>query len=207
MSLTSKADPTEIATLRIELIDSDPLIWRELEVPTSIKLKALHDIVQASMNWEDYHFWQFVVDGQTYGLPIKDDWEPPRKIASRVRLRDVLSSAKSKTKITYTYDFGDDWEHRLIVSKVRPGLPNIVYPRFIAGERNAPPEDCGGIYGFYDKLDIRTDPNDPDHAHITEWFGDYDPDKLDEMPIRFALARIAARAKGVATHTTKSAKT
>ena len=75
---------TEIATLRITLKDSDPLIWREVEVPTSITLKVLHDIVQASMGWLDYHLWQFVIGGQTYGLPMDEDWgTAPRKVASR----------------------------------------------------------------------------------------------------------------------------
>ena len=61
---------TEIATLRIELKDSDPPIWRVVEVPTSITLKVLHDIVQVTMGWLDYHLWELVIDGQSYGLPM-----------------------------------------------------------------------------------------------------------------------------------------
>lgn len=101
---------TEIATLRIELNDSDPLIWRELEVPTSITLKVLHEIVQTAMGWLDYHLWEMVIDHQTYGLPMDEDWgTAPRKVASRTRLRDVL--APGTTRIHYVYDFGDYWEH------------------------------------------------------------------------------------------------
>lgn len=134
---------TEIATLRIELKDTDPPIWRAVEVPTSITLKVLHDIVQAAMGWLDYHLWELVIDGQTYGLPMDEDWgTTPRKVASRTRLRDVL--ALGTTRIAYTYDFGDTWEHSLIISDIRPGDPAIPYPRFIAGERDCPPEDCGG---------------------------------------------------------------
>ena len=115
---------SEIATLRIELKDSDPLIWRVVEVPTSITLKVLHDIVQVSMGWLDYHLWEFVIAGQTYGLPMDEDWgAAPRKGASRVRLRDVLSSGT--TTIDYTYDFGDNWEHRLTVADVRTGDPGV----------------------------------------------------------------------------------
>ena len=85
---------SEIATLRIELKDSDPPIWRVVEVPTSITLKVLHDIVQVSMGWLDYHLWECVIAGQTYGLPMDEDWDIAlRKVASRVRLRDVLSSS------------------------------------------------------------------------------------------------------------------
>lgn len=195
---------TEIATLRIELKDSDPPIWRVVEVPTSITLKVLHDIVQAAMGWLDYHLWELVIDGQTYGLPMEDDWgTAPRKVAARTRLRDVL--APGTTRIDYTYDFGDNWEHSLIVSNVRSGDPASAYPRFIEGERDCPPEDCGGIPGFYEMLEARADPNHPDHAEITEWLDEYDPDDLDVFPIQVALGRIAARRNAAAKRIIKPA--
>ena len=190
---------TEIATLRIELKDSDPPIWRVVEVPTSITLKVLHDIVQVTMGWLDYHLWELVIDGQSYGLPMDEDWgTAPRKIASRTRLRDVL--APGTTMIDYTYDFGDNWEHNLIVSDVRRGEPDTAYPRFIAGERDCPPEDCGGIPGFYEMLEARADPSHPDHAEITEWLDGYDPDELEVFPIQVALGRIAARRRSSGLH-------
>ncbi|MHA0320193.1 plasmid pRiA4b ORF-3 family protein [Sphingomonas melonis] len=195
---------TEIATLRIELKDSDPLIWRVVEVPTSITLKVLHDIVQAAMGWLDYHLWELVIAGQTYGLPMDEDWgTAPRKMASRTRLRDVL--APGTTMIDYTYDFGDNWEHSLIVSDVRAGDPATAYPRFIEGERNCPPEDCGGIPGYYEMLEARADPEHPDHAEITEWLDGYDPEELDVFPLQVALGRIAARRNAAAKRIIKSA--
>lgn len=195
---------TQIATLRIELKDSDPPIWRVVEVPTSITLKVLHDIVQAAMGWLDYHLWEMVIDGKTYGLPMEEDWgTAPRKVAERVRLRDVL--APSTTRIDYTYDFGDNWEHSLIVSDVRSGEPDIAYPRFIAGERDCPPEDCGGIPGFYEMLEARADPTHPDHAEIAEWLDGYDPDELDVFPIQVAINRIAARRNAAAKRIVKPA--
>jgi len=190
---------TEIATLRIELKDSDPLIWRELEVPTSITLKVLHDIVQTAMGWLDYHLWEMVIDRQTYGLPMDEDWgTAPRKVASRTRLRDVL--APGTTRIHYVYDFGDYWEHSLIISDVRAGDRLTAYPRFIAGERNCPPEDCGGIPGFYEMLEARADPEHPDHADVSDWLDDYDPNELDVFPINGILGRIAARRNAAAKH-------
>ncbi len=96
-----------------------------------------------------------------------------------------------KTVIDYLYDFGDCWEHRLTVTDIRPGEPGASYPRYIGGERNAPPEDCGGIPGFYDMLDACADPEHPNHADAVEWLDDYDPDAIDELPIRYALSRIA----------------
>ena len=195
---------TEIATLRIELKDSDPPIWRVVEVPTSITLKVLHDIVQVTMGWLDYHLWELVIDGQSYGLPMDEDWDTaPRKVASRTRLREVL--APGTTMIDYTYDFGDNWEHNLIVSDVRRGEPDTAYPRFIAGERDCPPEDCGGIPGFYEMLEARADPSHPDHAEITEWLDGYDPDELEVFPIQVALGRIAARRNAAAKRIIKPA--
>ncbi len=180
----------QIATVRIELRDSDPLIWRQVEVPTSITLKVLHDVIQAAMGWFDYHLWEFTIAKRRYGLPSDEDWgTEPLNDARKVRLREVLRPRR--TTIDYLYDFGDGWEHRLIVTNVRAGDPDLSYPRYIAGERSAPPEDCGGIPGFYDMLDARADPDHESHAEAEEWLEDYDPDSFDELPIKFALGRIA----------------
>jgi len=182
----------EIATVRIELRHTDPLIWRQVEVPTSITLEVLHDIVQAVMGWFDCHLWEFTIGKQRYGLPLDDDWgSAPLTAADKVRLRDVLKPRK--TIIDCMYDFGDGWEHRLTVTDVRAGEPGISYPRYTGGERNGPPEDCGGIPGFCELLEALADPNHPNHADAKEWSDDYDPNTFDELPIKYALARIANR--------------
>jgi hypothetical protein len=182
----------EIATVRIELRHTDPPIWRQVEVPTSITLKVLHDIVQIVMSWFDYHMWEFAIGGRRYGRPMDEDWgDGPRLDAGKVRLRDVL--AGRKTVIDYVYDFGDDWEHRLTVTDVRAGDPGVRYPRYVGGERNGPPEDCGGIPGFYELLEALADPKHPRHAELSEWIDGYDPDAIDELSIKYALGRIANR--------------
>jgi hypothetical protein len=182
----------EVATVRIELRYTDPLIWRQVEVPTSITLKVLHDIIQVVMGWFDYHLWDFRIGKQRYGLPM-DDWggAEPCIAADKVRLRDVLKPRK--TMIDYTYDFGDCWEHRLAITDIRAGQPRVSYPRYIGGEGNGPPDDCGGIPGFYELLEAIADPTHPSHAHLKEWVGDYDPATFDVLPIKFALGRIANR--------------
>jgi hypothetical protein len=181
----------EIATVRIDLVDSDPLIWRQVEVPTSLTLEDLHDVVQAAMGWFNYHLWGFTIGKQDYGLPsVDDDWrDTPLIDASEVMLRDVLKPRK--TRIGYLYDFGDSWEHRLSVSKVRTGDPGLSYPRYVAGEYAAPPEDCGGIPGFYNALEVLADADHEDHSRIKEWFDTYDPNVIDEAAIKKALSRIA----------------
>ncbi len=70
----------QIATVRIELRDSDPVVWRRVEVPTSITLKVLHNIIQIAMGWLDYHLWEFTIAKRRYGLPSDEDWEPSRSM-------------------------------------------------------------------------------------------------------------------------------
>jgi hypothetical protein len=95
--LNAAADSfNQICTIRIELLDSDPLIWREVEVPTSITLKVLHDLVQIAMGWFDQHLWEFTIEGRAYGLPTDGDWgTAPRTEAIKVRLRDVLKPRRT----------------------------------------------------------------------------------------------------------------
>ena len=182
----------EIASVRIELMGSDPLIWREVEVPTSITLKVLHDVIQIVMEWFDHHLWEFSIAGRRYGLPMDEDWgTEPRIEAIKIRLRDVLK--QRKTTIDYLYDFGDSWELRLTVIDIRAGEADGSYPRLVAGERNAPPEDCGGIPGFYELLDALADPRHPEHAEAKEWLDDYDPSVVDTLRIGYGLSRIANR--------------
>ena len=109
----------EIATLCIELQDTDPVIWRQVEMPTSITLKVLHDIIQAVMGWFNYHLWEFTIGKQRYGLPTQEDWgTEPRIESGKVRLRDVLKPGKNV--IDYLYDFGDSWEHRITIHQYPP---------------------------------------------------------------------------------------
>jgi Plasmid pRiA4b ORF-3-like protein len=163
-----------------------------VETPTSVTLKVLHGIIQAVMGWFDQHLWEFTIAGQRYGTPMdKDLGMAPRLDAAKVRLRDVLKPRK--TIIDYLYDFGDSWELRLIVTGIRQGETGIEYPCYTGGEWNAPPEDCGGIPGFYATLEAIADPGNPNHAEAIEWFEDYDPKAIDELGLKYALSRIAKR--------------
>jgi hypothetical protein len=171
----------EIATVRIELIDTDPLIWREVEVPTAITLKQLHDVVQAAMGWLDYHLWEFMIDGGRRSASG----------AGKVRLADLIGPRGAK--LGYLYDFGDSWEHLIAVGKPRPRDPTVSYPRYVGGEQNAPPDDSGGIPGFYALLETLADPRHPSHADMKEWAGDYDPAALDEAGISRAISSLADR--------------
>lgn len=184
----------DIVTIRIELLWSDPPIWREVEVPVSMTLDTLHQVVQAAMGWDDSHLWEFTAAKRRYGLPMRDDWGGNGPISARKTvLGDLL--APRRTTIHYVYDFGDGWEHKLVLTRVRPREPGVSYPRLVAGERNCPPEDCGGIPGFYHMMDIAADPKHPDHNHVKDWLGGYDPDHYDDLRLKRAVGRIAGRRK------------
>ena len=200
---TAAADSfNQVCTVRIELLDTDPPIWREVDAPTSITLKVLHDIVQITMGWLDQHLWEFTIDKRRYGLPMDEAWgAAPATDAIKIRLRDVLRPRK--TVIDYLYDFGDSWRHRITVTKIRPGLPGISYPHYIGGEWGGPPEDCGGIPGYYNMLDALADPEHPDHAGVAEYLEDWDPKRIDEFPLRIALSRIANRRNAARTRIAK----
>jgi hypothetical protein len=106
-----------------------------------------------------------------------------------VRLRDVLKPRR--TVIDYTYDFGDCWSIGSPLPTFGAGQPGVSYPGYVGGERNGPPEDCGGISGFYEWLTALADPKHEGHAEAKEWADD--PDAVDELPIKYALSRIANR--------------
>jgi hypothetical protein len=195
-------DLAKIATLRIELLDTDPLIWRQVEVSTSNTLKDLHNLIQAAMGWDNQHLWEFRIGRQVYGQPMHDKaWDGPAVAnAGKVRLAELLKPRK--TVIDYIYDMGDSWEHRLILTDVRPAGPAVVYPRYIAGERAAPPEDCGGVPGFYSALEALADPSHPEHADVVDWLDGYDPNHFDEPALKAAVERIASRRRAAKSRTT-----
>jgi hypothetical protein len=188
------ADP--IAILRIELIDIEPLIWRRVTVPTATNLQTLHRIIQAAMGWQDYHLWEFTVGEEIYGIPEPDYaiWDRKVRRASTTKLASLIEGGVAA--FDYTYDMGDNWEHRVVIERVEPAEPGTLYPDLRGGERRCPPEDCGGFPGYYEFLDIIAGPGkgkgSRQKKEMLTWYGrPYDPDDIDEAQIRGALKRIA----------------
>lgn len=186
----------EIAILRIELIDIEPLIWRRIAVRASTNLQTLHRIIQASMGWFDQHLWEFTVGGAIYGIPDPEEHFADRPVqrANMVKLAKLIG--QGVTELSYVYDMGDDWRHRLIIECLKPAERGTLYPAFLGGERCCPPEDCGGIPGYYAFLDVIAAPDGGKGSRKKKealgWHGGpYDPDDIDEQQIRIALSRIA----------------
>lgn len=177
-----------ILQLRVDLRGAKPPIWRRLQVPGDITLATLHDVLQTAFAWSDYHMHAFETPYGSFGVADADLGHRPDK---SVTLEQVAGTPG--TKITYTYDFGDDWEHVITVEKSLPREPSVTYPRCLAGRRAAPPEDCGGIYGYEELLEILADPAHPEHEERLDWLGldetqAFDPAAFDLDRINTALA-------------------
>ena len=188
------SNDTAIAVLRIEVEDIEPLIWRRVAVPTSMNLKAVHDVIQAAMGWLDCHLWEFTANERKYSLLIPNDPEWNGRITDAATTKLSMLVATGVTNISYVYDMGDNWQHRIIVEKLMPTEPGARYPLFLGGERRCPPEDCGGFPGYYEFLDNITSKQSKKRKAALDWYGrPYDPDDIDEKQIVLALKRIANR--------------
>jgi len=182
----------QIARIRISLIDTEPEIWRRVDVPLEANLKMLHHIIQGAMGWLDYHLWEFEVDDKRYGLPDPEWPDDSLSVPKKTKLKTLID--RDVRQLLYTYDMGDNWEHFIVVEAV-DGQPGVKYPRYVDGERRAPPEDVGGTPGFENFLDAIANPK---HPEATEWhFGCYgnafDPTGFDELAAKLRIGDIAKR--------------
>jgi hypothetical protein len=184
--------PDDIAILRIELEGINPLIWRRVGVRTSMNLNAVHSVMQAVMGWLDCHLWEFTANERKYGMlvPNDADWNERIKDAAKIKLSALLTIGVRE--IGYVYDMGDDWEHRIIVEKLKAAEPEALYPQFLGGERRCPPEDCGGIPGYYEFLNNIASKQSEKRKAALDWYGaPYDPNEIGEEQIINTLNRIA----------------
>jgi len=191
MPTTKTADKLqEIYQIKVTLLGTDPPIWRRLLVPADLTLEQLHHVLQLAMGWEGCHMHEFRIGPQRFGTPtpMEKAFGGLRTASERTaRLYNMLDRAGIKA--VYTYDFGDSWEHQVVVEKRLAPEPGGGYPACLAGERNGPPEDCGGIYGFYNLLEAIRDPKHERHKELLEWLGnDFDPEafSVEEVNRRFA---------------------
>jgi Plasmid pRiA4b ORF-3-like protein len=189
--------PQQIYQIKVTLLGTDPPIWRRLLVPADLTLEQLHNVLQIAMGWEDCHMHEFRIGQQRYGTPdpMERAFGGSRTASERTaRLFDVLDRAG--TKAVSTYGFGDSWEHRIAVEKRLAVEPGRAYPACLAGERHGPPEDCGGIPGFYNLLETIGDPEHEEHEELLDWVGgSFDPDAFSVDEINRRLAPLQRRRK------------
>ncbi len=172
---------------KVTLRGIKPPIWRRFQVYSDITFYELHQIIQEVMGWYDSHLHAFDVGGLlvTDAETLVEVWEDGVD-EERVRLKKHLTWEGQK--IRYEYDFGDSWEHDVVLEKILAAEPNVHYPLCLKGKRACPPEDCGGIWGYADLLEALADPAHPEHEMYLEWLGeDLDPEAFDLAEINEIL--------------------
>jgi hypothetical protein len=175
--------------VKIGLRGAHPPIWRRLRLPATTTLAGLHDIIQTAFGWTDSHLHAFEAGGRRYSRPDfgLDEFEEFAD-ESTVLLCEVADSVGARLR--YTYDFGDSWEHDLLVEEILPP-DRVRHAVCVAGRRAGPPEDCGGVWGYAELLDLLADPDHPEHAERLDWLGhEPDPAAFDKDAINRALSEI-----------------
>lgn len=181
-----------IARLRIVLDDTKPPVWRVVEVPLTSSLKALHEVIQAAMPFEDYHLFAFRIGELRYALPDQEWPDPKTRNAKTTKLGAVLDQGVEQ--FAYTYDFGDNWQHTVTVEAVGPADPAVDYPRFVEGSRRAPPEDVGGTTGFEEFVEAVTKPRHRERKAMLEWCGgSFDPETIPTETIIERMGKLSRR--------------
>ncbi len=187
------------AQLGVELLHTVPLVWRVVIVPHDIRLDRLHEVIQCLFEWDDAHLHAFEKDKAIYEPPNPEADDmfgafQTRRVEDerKFKLDAVLTAPRQS--LVYTYDFGDDWDHKVKLIKLLPD--EAPKPKRIAvcseGANAAPPEDCGGVGGFERLKEILDDTKHPEHEEMKEWYGleDFDATECDIEGINADLKRI-----------------
>ena len=179
----------EVFQFKISLRGGKPPIWRRIQVPNTYTFWDLHVAIQDAMGWGDCHLHEFEMVRPSSGLEVNigipdEDFDREVLPEWKHKIADLFSMENRSAN--YEYDFGDNWEHKIELEKILPKEKNVDYPRCIKGKRACPPEDCGGIWGYEDFLDIITDPDHEDYQEMLEWVGgEFDPEHFDLKEVGF----------------------
>jgi hypothetical protein len=176
------SDESQVYQIKITLSGSEPAIWRRFLIEPSANLFKLHQAIQNNMGWTNSHMHQYRKGKIFYGKLDEED-------ENKFKIFQVFD--KLKAKLVYEYDMGDGWEHILVLEKILPREDKIKYPICLEGAMACPPEDCGGIYGFYNLLEIIKNPDHEEHEDMMEWMGDdFDPEEFNLDAINQDLKRM-----------------
>lgn len=169
------------------------MVWRRLETDGRISLGKLHHFIQAAFGWTDAHLHDFVIQGRTFATPHPEDSMYGREVKDERRACLDRLLAEGETFL-YRYDFGDNWEHKVVVEQVSHGLghdPNGG-AWVVDGARACPPEDVGGVHGYREFLEtILSNPRSKEARRLLEWAGGpFDPELFDKRAANAAILRL-----------------
>jgi hypothetical protein len=183
-----------IVQIKIKLLGvSKPPVWRRVQLRADTRLDQLHEILQAALGWENYHLHAFSFAQEEFGPRDADlglDFSDERRVTIG-ELTDIGAHFR------YTYDFGDNWEHEILVEDLLNPDPDIHYPTLVAAKGASPPEDCGGPWGYADLKEILADPSHDEYQQRLEWLGlenasEFDPNAVTIEQLEEELALNAA---------------
>ncbi len=178
----------EIYQFKISLNNSKPPIWRRILVPSNYTFWDFHCAIQDAMGWLDYHLHSFeLINPKTNrkveigspeeasgGLGGFDMFSKPVLSEDTEKISKYFNEDNPNAR--YEYDFGDSWIHTIKLEKILPVEKGLKYPRCIAGKMACPPEDCGGLWGYYNYLEVLKNPKHEDYAEMRDWMGgSFDP--------------------------------
>ena len=182
----------QIYQIKISLMVLKPLIWRRVLVPSNFSFHEFHLSIQDAMGWENDHLYGFKIPTKgkvaakasyfrTPGVIIDDSTEIDPEL---ILVEKFFNTPKQE--ILYMYDFGDDWLHKIVLEEILEPVSKQKYPICIEGEKACPPEDCGGIYGYANLLNVIKNPDDPEYEDMVDWLGeDFDPEDFDPKKVKF----------------------
>ena len=151
-----------------------PPVWRRLTIPASYSFYDFHIAIQVAFGWYNAHLFQFSPKGfasepcirQIFDEELDFGDEEPVD-ADTIRLSNIFK--KEKQKYTYIYDFGDSWEHTILLEEILPQRTHK--PKLLAGKGKCPQEDCGGVWGYAEMKEVLKDPEHEDYEEYAEWLG------------------------------------
>lgn len=169
-----------IYQLRIDLAGAKPPIWRRILISSVDTLYDLHCAIQNAMGWTNSHLHSFESGGSSYGMAdVEDEFDEFETLDEKRYTIAHLLSYEGDT-LLYVYDFGDDWEHKIKLEKIITEKINNPLPRCIKGKNACPPEDVGGLWGYYGMLEVLRDPDNPEREEYLEWLGGkFDPEYIN----------------------------
>jgi hypothetical protein len=174
-------------TLRLALLDHSPEVWRRLLAPGSVRLDELHLIFQDAMGWTNSHLHQFRIGQALYGMHC-EDWPDEELHEVEFKFADIV---QQDDRFRYEYDFGDSWEHEVVVEQTQTVRPVLRFAVCLDGANACPPEDCGGTGGYADLLTALTDPSHSEHKQYRQWVGrNFDSSAFNLAATNAALQRL-----------------
>lgn len=172
----------EVYQFKITLVDTDPPIWRRIQVG-DCTLDKFHEQIQTAMGWTNSHMHHFKIDGTLYGDPRLSGetfGEFRYKDSTTTRLSAILPAGGERSRFEYEYDFGDGWLHEILFEGRPRDESGKRYPLCVEGARACPPEDVGGVGGYVDFLEAIADPENEQHEEMRGWIGrKFDPEAFD----------------------------